>query len=416
MSATRALAAVLLATLLTLPAASALAQAEDHAKEDATFLDGPVYPYVPQTERGRFFRAAGKDNELSAEEFAAAAKKKDGFPRAFDSWKAILAFDRNGNGSIDWFEADAYRRDLRKRVLAACDADKDGRLTGKEIAAAADALRKGTLPSGTDAQAARAKLDISQPLPNEKGLLKTYDTDGDGKLSADERRTARADVVKQRQAALMDAYDADGDGTLDRDERRQIWRDRRKTMRAMEKEWELGLFDEDGDGELSEEEEAQKKELGRKFRKLGKQIELALFDDDGDGEVSKLERLSVMKDPQFMTAVMRIRKRFETASDYDGDGTVVMVERLDFQMRSQKQMAAYVEKFLTPYDTNGDERLSNAERAKAWEGVKKEFATRMTRADGNSDGKLTVAEAERMITGFMEDTGVLPKAEQQEGG
>ena len=38
----------------------------------------------------------------------------------------VSFFDRNRTGTIDWFEANTYRKGLRRRVLAIFDADGDG--------------------------------------------------------------------------------------------------------------------------------------------------------------------------------------------------------------------------------------------------------------------------------------------------
>ena len=84
---------------------------------------GVVDPYVATVERGRFFAAAGKDSELTETEFAADRKRPIPFARVFDRWDVLISFDKSANKSVDWFEADAYRRDLRKRVMSAFDAD-----------------------------------------------------------------------------------------------------------------------------------------------------------------------------------------------------------------------------------------------------------------------------------------------------
>jgi len=89
-------------------------------------LGGAVDPYQPGSERAGFFKAAGVDNELDADEFAAARKITGAFVRKFDKWKTLLAFDKDRNGSINWFEAEAYRQDIRRRVLAAFDGNRDG--------------------------------------------------------------------------------------------------------------------------------------------------------------------------------------------------------------------------------------------------------------------------------------------------
>jgi len=104
-----------------------------------------VDPYEWVNQKARFFKAAGPDNELTAKEFAANKSKADGFVRRFDSWKSLSGFDKDQNKSIDWIEAGAYRRDLRRRLLAAYDANKDGKLVGAERTAANSALARGRI-------------------------------------------------------------------------------------------------------------------------------------------------------------------------------------------------------------------------------------------------------------------------------
>jgi len=86
-----------------------------------------------------------------------------------------------------------------------------------------------------------------RPLP--EAILKKFDTDGDGKLSPDERK-AMAEEMKarheERMKAMLGRFDANDDGKLDEDER--------KTMReTIEKEM-LEKYDANKDGKLDEEE------------------------------------------------------------------------------------------------------------------------------------------------------------------
>ena len=111
----------LLASLLIAPSFA--------AAEDSDILTDAVDPLVPGTERGRFLKAAGVDNELDEAEFKENAGKEGSFIRAFDSWGTLTGFDRNRNNTLDWFEADEYRRAVRTAVVAAYDKDKDGKIT-----------------------------------------------------------------------------------------------------------------------------------------------------------------------------------------------------------------------------------------------------------------------------------------------
>ena len=117
------------------------------AKPPPDLCKNAIDPYRPGVQKSRFFRAAGPDNELSETEFNADKSKPKGFARPFDSWRALAAFDKDRNKSIDWIEADAYRYDLRKRVLAAYDANGDGKLSGAERIKANGDLARGRVPT-----------------------------------------------------------------------------------------------------------------------------------------------------------------------------------------------------------------------------------------------------------------------------
>jgi len=117
------------------------------AKPAPDLCKDAIDPYRPGIQKSRFFQAAGTDNELTEAEFNANKTKPNGFVRRFDSWRALASFDKDRNKSIDWLEADAYRYDIRKRVLAAYDTNADGKLSGDERTKANTVLARGRIPS-----------------------------------------------------------------------------------------------------------------------------------------------------------------------------------------------------------------------------------------------------------------------------
>ena len=117
------------------------------AKPPPDLCKDAIDPYRPSIQKSRFFQAAGADNELTEAEFNANKTRPNGFVRRFDSWRALAAFDKDSNKSIDWIEADAYRYDIRKRVLAAYDTNADGKLSGDERTKANTVLARGRIPS-----------------------------------------------------------------------------------------------------------------------------------------------------------------------------------------------------------------------------------------------------------------------------
>ena len=127
----KSILALTLAGLLAIPVGIS---AQDDAKKSA---DGPVAdvikdaidPYVPGKERARFLKAAGVDTELDADEFKTNAAQKDSFVRKYDKWSAILAFDKNNDKNIDWFEANSYRKGIQLycRILGTINEHEPGR-------------------------------------------------------------------------------------------------------------------------------------------------------------------------------------------------------------------------------------------------------------------------------------------------
>ncbi len=317
--------------------------------DETDVAKGVVDPYDAGAERARFLAAAGVDSELSEEEFKANAAASEPFARKFDSWATLRAFDRNGNGTIDWFEADGYRKALRDAVLLAYDKDKDGKLAGEERDAANKELAAGKAPRVATPRRERPTPDGNQPRqpgqpgnrpaqPGQPGggrgglteeqraeMLKNFDKDGDGQLNREEREAARSAQLEEwrkanpeaaarfderraeeekRRADFTKKYDKDGDGQLSEEERREAfraegqarleaWKERDPEGYArFEKQQEefTKRFDKDGDGQLSNEErragfETLREEGRARFAELSKK-----YDKDGDGQLSREER------------------------------------------------------------------------------------------------------------------------------
>ena len=228
--------------------------------------DQAVDPYHPGLERVRFFQAAGVDNEIDAEEFAAARGKPNSFVRVFDHWAQFVRYDRTGDKTLDWFEADAYRRALRKRVLAAHDADKNGRLTGAERLAANRALAAGKILLAEEPPAAAVP----------PALLERFDTDGDGQLSEAERLAASERLREDSRKEWLARYDRDEDGKLGAEERAAMMADlrrRRKPWQDMFDRFNVRHFDTDGDGKLSKDEKTELWAFQKDLQKIGKDFE-----------------------------------------------------------------------------------------------------------------------------------------------
>jgi Ca2+-binding EF-hand superfamily protein len=129
-----------------------------------------------------------------------------------------------------------------------------------------------------------------------------YDTDGDGRLSDEERTAARDKRHKQR----LEEFDADGDGEISQAEKSAAHKTR--TRRYLEN------FDEDGDGNLSEAEMRAARGTRREHR-------IEKFDTDADGKLSEEERRAAQE--KHSNRKTRGLERF----DADGDGKLTGEEK-----------------------------------------------------------------------------------------
>jgi|GEM_PF-935713 len=499
-------------------------------------LGGAIDPYQPGSERAAFFKAAGVDNELDAKEFAVARKAAGGakarpagsfvrsFVRSFDNWNAMLAFDKNRNGALDWFEAEAYRQDVRRRVLAAFDVNRDGWLTGRERSAANDMLSAGRLPGKSPVLAERVQIDEPTTAPGgqdaaalaeikermarlrrqtfakydlngdgqidaaeqkamvdavgkeaqaelddlaarqfdadddgrldeqefaamEKALaerqagdekarherdLRLFDANGDGKLDAqesaalaeaNERRLAEARQWRER--ADLQRFDLDGDGRLDEQERlladaeavrRDVYAqagnradDGRQNWQATVEQWRLRNFDADGDGKISQDEQAEVQKFEKQFRDIGQSFQRRMGDLDGDGEVSEAEQQAMRKEWQKSSWTI-FAKSFRYM-DTNGDGQISLAERDGFQRRMQQGAIGYVERFSASFDADHDGRLNAREREDLLAGMAKQLEQRTARFDADHDGRLSPTEAIDMMEEFVQqDLGLRPSA------
>lgn len=183
-----------------------------------------------------------------------------------------------------------------------------------------------------------------------KKLLEKYDKDGDGKLNAEEREAARAELVKQ---APQD--DPEAQPIRERRTPEEIARDRRRTeFDARRRQFEL-LYDKNKDGELSDEE---RDALQEEFRKRGEQRRqefMKQWDKNGDGEIDESEREAIRADFD--------KRRQENVKKYDknGDGDLNDEEREAMFADFRKQR----EEMTAKYDKDKDGILSFEEMDKA---------------------------------------------------
>lgn len=182
-------------------------------------------------------------------------------------------------------------------------------------------------------------------------MVNKYDLDGDGILSAEERKAMR-DAMR---AEFMNQMDLDGDGEISLEERVAATRDR--ILNSDRGERMSSRFDADGDGVLSETELAAMDAsiMEREQERMARDIER--YDTDGDGVLSAEER-AVQQEQRDSREERRIQE-FSAEFDEDGDGNLNEDERVSAfsTMRDRIEIG----QFLNRYDTNRDQEIGTTE-------------------------------------------------------
>ncbi len=225
--------------------------------------------------------------------------------------------------------------DFRAKILKEFDADGDGTLSAveREQAKAAMAKRRDGL-AGAEGR-------------NKGELLKQFDKDGDGKLNEAERAALREAIAKrggagdQRKipAEILKRFDTDGDGTLNDKERQAAMKAREEMMK--EKGGATG-------GGRRTPDPARMKEL------------LKRFDKNEDGKLDDTERAAAKE------AMVKMREGRGDGNRKRGDGAdAAPGGDKPRKPRGDKQ------ELLEKFDADGDGKLSEDERAKAKEEIQK---------------------------------------------
>jgi len=360
------------------------------AQEVADVARGPVDPYQSGFERSRFLAAAGVDTELDETEFKANAEAERPWVRKFDAWAKLKAFDRNKSETIDWFEADAYRKAVRAAVLGQFDNDKNNRLNAAERAEANKLLASGRtpplkLPSAT--QTERQGL-IVNPRQTQR---QTWDLNGDGTYSDEERKAYQEKMKKQyaqRQYSYMKKHDADGDGQISAEERKAYQEEMRQRY-AKQREEYVRKHDTDGDGKLSREEQqaaykarmeqwkqdnpeaAARWEKQQEEYKRRREEQVRKYDANGDGKLTgdewngvREEQMQAWKqrDPEGYARYQKRMQDYTDKWDTDGDGKLSQQEHADARKAQYEDWKA----------KNPEAAKRHEERRKQWEQQRKD--------------------------------------------
>lgn len=397
--------------------------------EDA--LKEAVDPYDAGLQRNKFFIAAGVDGLLSEADMTADAARAGSFARPFDRWKNMLAFDKDNDGKLDWFEADAYRSALRKKVLDTFDADKNAKLSDKERQQAADALARGgvsldalqqivIIPAGAadeqpkprpaDAPPTRPAVDPRQqeqmpPLKDAIALaIKRNDANGDGMIDKDELKAA--DQKRQAEMAeigkkISDLYAGGKQPGADKmNEFKDAYREVSQRM------YHIHVFrqaDSNKDGMVSQAEEAAyQRAIDLSLENADQRMKdyVKKYDKDGDGKVSTAEAIAASKD--------RFLEQMLEHYDFNNNGAIDEDEEAQAQKDKNESIAAsksIMKAYTKRYDKDGDGKISSDETKAALEDMqrrhKKHVAGQLAKLDTDGDGQVSFEETKKAAQAML---------------
>ena len=418
----------------------------------ADALTSAVDPYDVADQKTKFLRLAGNTGELDAKTFDADRKAGGGLIMPFEKWDTAVTFDKDKNKTLDWLEFDAYRQAMRKAVLAACDKNKDNKLTGDERVAALKLLADGKLVIKPDPERAGPLPPMfgasraSEPMQAFKkrqaeykkymdDYVERYDELHDRLRKMTEGLSKEEfDVVKNtedfkalRQAAVelereqrkvgnefhtewLERFDKNKDGIVDEDEVLSLLYEQEEED-DWPKPWRdfsLRNFDTDGDGKLNETEwraaHAFQQEIWKttndwRLRVLGKDIfESGAFKDDAEHEAFMKEWSPVWDN----LATALLRKRFglgdkETPSPEALKKASVQVGLLSCGVL--EYMLRFEEK---PLADNGG-KASPATRTAMLKALDADMRKRIQKFDAGKKGYLSPEEGERLLLELMDE-------------
>lgn len=286
--------------------------------------------------RERFFATAGVTGEIGPDKFSAGMKKVGEFIRPYDQWAVAKLHDADGSGTLNWAEALDYRQALAKQILKKFDKDGDGKLTGKEREEANAFLAGGVVIPIKVVLLALAGEPFSRPTSHPAASRPALDPG----VKDFWQKMAEKEAA---QKALLAKYDLNRNGKLDPEELKAIADDNARRSEQAKRLWELDRYDLNHDGVLDEKELARKKEIETAEAEKQKQEYMAFiarWDKDGDGKLSEEENAAMIAD--FHAAAARLLK----AMDTDGNGKV-----------SPEEEKAFKEKMLKKYDKNQNGKL-----------------------------------------------------------
>jgi len=423
---------VCFASLAAVMAFSVLA---DDAAVKADALTNTVDPYNVADQKTKFTKLSGNTGELDAKTFDADRKAGGNLVMPFEKWETAAAFDKNKNSTLDWFEFDAYRQAMRKAVLAACDKNKDGKLTGDERAIALKLLAEGKLeikpeperpvamppmagPFGGGAPAAgggpdrnaieQMHLDFRTRMDEINGRIATLNKRMEtekGTLSAEERQAlAKAidDAVAESDRAVEEFRKAMSTATRSKEQqardREQAWNGLPKSLQGFLAR-NAGV---DGDGNLDD----AKREAAFAFMMDLNRANTSWTSMMNPKDATPEQQMETMK--KWQPVIVNLQKDMLKRVDPDGDGTtppekIAPEKWRAFLEKFLNGQVRYMERFEKQVLADNGGKPNDKTRAALIQAIEADLRERVKKADANNNGILDPEEGEKFFRELMDE-------------
>lgn len=196
---------------------------------------------------------------------------------------------------------------VRSRVLASYDSDGNGQLSATERASLKEDLGYGKAPGQ------RVRIHRAMHPNRLRRLSWVYDIDGSGDLNAAERQELQNDLearCQNRQARMLEKFDADTSGELETAELQAAREAVHQRIQAR-RQAVLQEHDTNGDGELNPGEMRSARATAQRQINQLRKAAVDRFDTDNDDALNTEER-------EALREFLRARVRGEHLADGDG--------------------------------------------------------------------------------------------------
>ena len=292
--------------------------------------------------------------------FAVSSARAEDAPAGPDAAALLRQLDANSDGFLTVDEVPAEKQALLRRLLRTADSDKDGKLSRDEFVAGMKTSRPERGANGAGEPRGFAGLDPDT-------FFKRKDANGDGKITPDEVPEER----RERFSTMLGYADANSDGGLDRDEFNKM---RERLTGALAGKGTPGQAAKGTPGEAGASSPGDRSEGGQSA-----EVVFRALDKNNDGKLSADE---ISKAAESLAAL-----------DKDGDGSITLAELQRARPRLGQAVAGtggfdparLWKRMMENRDKNSDGKLSEEE-------MPDRFRPGFSRLDRNGDGFVDEAE------------------------